>query len=293
MISRLAFLATVALLVLTLPGTRVHAAPEATSITGPGFSHPVRLAVTDDYAFFRRINLPPKLENEPRVGGPSYEITSRYWDEVLRGWDSEAGSGADSAMYYPQGGFVRARQDGEDVWLVLDLRQQAILNRYIRLAQKGDGLPAVPTLQQVIAAAQREERISVTIGSRQLKQDELTAFWREFARPMSRTDGGGVTPKSSDGLWLAFGLEEGRTVQLFYDTKGNRLIDDLGIEAMSVPTDWLAPVLRTPLSPESPLVAPLAIPQAEPRGGRWWWAVMVGGGLFFLGAAFWLHKRLA
>lgn len=293
MISRLAFLATVALLALTLPGIRVQAAPEATSITGPGFSHPVRLAVTDDYAFFRRINLPPKLEDEPRVTGPSYEITSRYWDEVLRGWDSEAGPGGDSATYYPRGGFVRARQDGEDVWLVLDLRQQAILNRYIRLAQRGAGLPATPTLHQVIAAAQREEQISVSVGSRQLKQDELAAFWREFARLMSRTEAGGTTPKSTDGLWLAFGLEEGRTVHLFYDMKTHRLIDDLGVEAVTVPNDWLASLLGTPLSPDAPLVAPLAVPQAEPPGSRLWWVVMVGGGLFFLGAAFWLHRKLA
>jgi hypothetical protein len=206
MIARLAFLTVVAMFALVLPGARVYAAPEATSISGPGLSHPVRLAVTDDYAFFRRINLPPKLDKEPKVSGPAYEITSRYWDDVVRGWDSSAGSGADSATYYPQGGFVHARQDGDDVWLVIDLRQQAILNRYIRLAQKNT-LPAIPTLQEVIAASQRDETISVTIGSRQLKPDELTAFWQEFARPVTRTDGGGTTPKGSDGLWIAFGLE--------------------------------------------------------------------------------------
>src|SRR6185503_5215606 len=132
MIARLAFLTVIiALVAFGLPGASVYAAPDATSISGPGFSHSVRLAVTDDYAFFRRINLPPKLEDTPKVSGPSFEITSRYWDEVVRGWDSSAGSGADSATYYPQGGFVRARQGGSDVWLVIDLRQQAIINRYI------------------------------------------------------------------------------------------------------------------------------------------------------------------
>jgi len=211
---------------------------------------------------------------------------------VVRGWDSTAGSGADSATYYPQGGFVHAKQDRDDVWLVLDLRQRAILDRYIRLAQKNT-LPAIPTLQEVIAASQRDETISVTIGSRQLKPDELPAFWKEFARPTSRTDGGGTTPKGSDGLWIAFGLEEGRTVHLFYDTKGHRLIDDLGIEALTVPDDWLSSVIGTPVSVTSPLLAPLAIPQQEPRGGRLWWFVMVGAGIFFLGAAFVAHKKLA
>jgi len=67
MITRLAFLTVIALFALVLPGARVYAAPEATSISGPGLSHPVRLAVTDDYAFFRRINLPPKLDDEPKV----------------------------------------------------------------------------------------------------------------------------------------------------------------------------------------------------------------------------------
>jgi len=210
----------------------------------------------------------------------------------VRGWDSSAGSGADSATYYPQGGFVHAKQNGEDVWLVIDLRQQAILNRYIRLAQR-NSLPAIPTLQEVIAASQRDEKISVTIGSRQLKADELPAFWQEFARPMTRTDGGGTTPKGDDGVWIAFGLEEGRTVHLFYDMKGNRLIDDLGIEAVTVPSDWLQSVLGTRVSAASPLVAPLAVPQQEPRGSRAWWFVMVGGGIFFLAAAFYAHKKLA
>jgi hypothetical protein len=292
MISRLAFLTVIAFFALVVPGGSVIAAPEATSISGPGFQHPVRLAVTDDYAFFRRINLPPKLDDTPKATGPSYEITSRYWDDVLRGWDSSAGSGADSATYYPQGGFVRAKQGGSDVWLVIDLRQQAIINRYIRLAQK-DTLPAAPTLQEVIAASQREEKISVSIGSRQLKPDELTAFWKEFARPMSRTDGGGVTPKNSDGLWIAFGLEEGRNVHLFYDIKGSRLIDDLGLEAVTVPSDWLSSVLGPSVTATSPLVAPLAVPQEDPRGGRQWWLIMVGGGIFFLVAAFYAHKKLA
>src|SRR4051812_9745928 len=289
MIARLALLTVVAMFALVLPGARAYAAPEATSISGPGFQHPVRLAVTDDYAFFRRINLPPKLDDTPKTSGPSYEITSRYWDDVLRGWDSTAGSGADSATYYPQGGFVHAKQGGSDVWLVIDLRQQAIVNRYIRLAQK-DTLPAAPTLQEVISASQRDEKISVTIGSHQLKPDELTAFWKEFARPMTRTNGGGVTPRSSDGLWIAFGLEEGRNVHLFYDIKGSRLIAALGTEAGPAPNDWLSPTLGTTVTATSPLVAPMAVPQAEPRGGRQWWLVMVGGGIFFLAAAFYAHK---
>jgi hypothetical protein len=168
MITRLAILNGHCLLCTGRAWWQRDSCARGTSISGPGFQHPVRLAVTDDYAFFRRINLPPKLDDTPKVTGPSYEITSRYWDDVLRGWDSSAGSGADSATYYPQGGFVRAKQGGSDVWLVIDLRQQAIINRYIRLAQK-DTLPAAPTLQEVIAASQREEKISVSIGSKQLK----------------------------------------------------------------------------------------------------------------------------
>src|SRR3954447_11356002 len=242
MISRLAILSVIAFFALVVPGGRAIAAPEATSISGPGFQHPVRLAVTDDYAFFRRINLPPKLDDTPKVTGPSYEITSRYWDDVVRGWDSTAGAGADSATYYPEGGFVHAKQGSDDVWLVIDLRQRAILDRYIRLAQKNT-LPAIPTLQEVIAASQRDETISVTIGSRQLKPDELPAFWKEFARPVTRTDGGGTTPKGSGGLLIAFGVEEGRPVHLFYDTKGQGLIDDLHTEALTVPDDWLSSVL--------------------------------------------------
>jgi hypothetical protein len=291
-ISRPVLLALLSLLVLLpLRGTAA-AAPDGTSVDGPGFEFPVRLAVTDDYAFFRRINLPPKLDEAPRASGPSYQITSRYWDDVLRAWDDGAGSASESATYYPEGGFVRAEQDGEEVWLVIDLRQQAILNRYIRLARQGT-LPQHPTVQQVIAAAQRDENVSVSIGSRQLRPNELTEFWKAFSQPLTRTDAGGRPPQSNAGLWIAFGLQEGRSVQLFYDMRGNRLIDDLGIEAVAVPPNWLTSVLGPDSArPDSPLLAPLVVPQDEPRGGRFWWVVMVGVGLFFLGAAFLVHRRL-
>ena len=291
MIPRLALVTL--LCVLALLPTRLDAetAPEGTTVMGEGFPYPVRLAVTDDVAFFRRINLPPKLDEGPATTGRSYTVTSRYWDDVLRAWDDSSGPADDSAAYYPEGGFVRARQDGEDVWLVIDLRQQAILNRYIRLARAG-GLPERPSVFQVLSAAQREETLSVSIGARQLTRGEQAAFWRAFSIPLIPVDGGGFTPRDEGGIWISVSLEEGRAVQLFYDLRGNRIIDGLGIEAAAVPADWLSGVIPGALSPDSPGVAPLGVPQEEPRGGRFWWVIVVAAGLLLLGAAFWTQERL-
>jgi len=44
MISRLAILTVIAFFALVVPGGSVIAAPEATSISGPGFQHPRRVA---------------------------------------------------------------------------------------------------------------------------------------------------------------------------------------------------------------------------------------------------------
>src|SRR5438552_10868877 len=129
----LSILAAAAFLFFALP-PHVRAAPTTTTITGGRLPHPVQLTPIDQDAFFRRVNSPPELEHEPRTSGGSYTVSSGYWAMALA--DGKKGPVSDEAEYFPDGGYVRGRKSGKDAWIVIDLRQRAILERYIRLDEK-------------------------------------------------------------------------------------------------------------------------------------------------------------
>src|SRR3712207_4504444 len=104
------------LIVLLLSLSTASAAIEGVTVSGGDLPHAIRLAPADADAFQRRINTPPELDNAPRTSGPSYTITSTYWDKVLRGERDDREPAEADAVYYPQGGYVKARQGGKDVW---------------------------------------------------------------------------------------------------------------------------------------------------------------------------------
>jgi hypothetical protein len=292
----LAAVTTLAIILTLATQTSTRAQETGTTITGPGLAYPVRLSPTDEDAFFRRINLPPKLTNPASAYGPAYTVTSPYWDLVVRGDRTDRPPAEASAVYYPEGGFVRARQGGEDVWLVIDLRQRAVLERYIRLAKAGQ-IPAEPGTLQVLAAAAVTEPISIDVGQTGLSQTDRDAFWRAVAPyvtpPASVPRPGEVAEYRRDeaGAWLVFGLPESRSVQFFYAPSHNVLIDSTGFEVLPVPR--LLPLFGTggTTPGEPPRGGESQVPQAQGRGSTLWWPLMAGGGLACLAAALWLSKR--
>ena len=261
---------------------------EGTILSGGDLPHAVRLAPVDEDAFFRRIDLPPRLDQAPRPAGPAYTLASSYWDTVLRD-DGGGGPPADAeALYYPDGGFVRARQAGADVWLLLEERQRAILDRYIRLARAGL-LSAEPGVLQVLAAAAgRGELISVQAGGTMLTEAQTRAFWDAVAAGPAPAFLSDQKPPgvATGGFWLVFTLPEGRAVQLLYSpAPDSSLIDSLGGERYAVTPLLHAAIRAVGASPT------LEIEQQEPRGSDLWWPVMLGAGLALLGAAWWLRRR--
>lgn len=261
-----------------------------TTLSGGDLPQPVTLAAADEDAFLRRINLPPKLDDPPATAGTGYAVESPYWVEVL----SVNGKAAAEtrAVYYPNGGFVNARQGGEDVWLVLDLRQRALLDRYIRLARLGR-LSASPGMLEVLGAAAVDEVIGIDIGSRSLDEAERAAFWRGAAglRPSASVAGRpGVSGGRPEGLWIVFSLPEGRSVQaLYYETGGVAYLTDSTLsEIYALPNRWLEPVLGEGGASGLGLTR---VPQASGSGSKLWWVVLAGGGGACLALAAWLRAR--
>ena len=261
-----------------LPGTG------GTYISGGDLAASVRLTAADEDAFFRRINRPPRLMERPRAAGEAFSVYSGYWNEVVPDEEDE-GSVASAALYYPADGFVRAEQAGEAVWLVLDLRQRAIIDRYVRLAREGL-IDEAPGVLDVLSAAARTEPITVEIGARRLSATERALFWGAAAAdrlPDALSPAEAVG--DGEGIWLVFGLTEGRSLRLLFKPEAGRLIEPIGGEVYAVPRDWLRPVLGA----EAP--GGLAIEQRPGSGSPLWWLVMIGGGLFCLAAALWLRRR--
>ena len=269
-----------------LPGTG------GTFVSGGDLIGAVRLAAADEDAFFRRINLPPQLEEPPRTAGRPYIVTSGYWNEVVPDEDDERPAG-EEALYYATGGYVRAMQGESAVWLVLDLRQRAIIDRYVRLAK--DGLIGrEPGILDVLSAAAKNELIGIQIDARRLSEAEASAFWavvddgaRVSNTTASRPIGG------PGGVWLIFGLLEGRSVQMLYTAAANTLVDSLGGEVYSVPDDWLLPVLGANAPSAGQPDGGSTIEQQPSSGSPLWWLVMIGGGSLSLAIALWLSRRRA
>jgi hypothetical protein len=255
------------------------------------------LAPADADAFQRRLNQPPKLKDPPSAGGPSYTVTTAYWDAAVREEDGDPAI-EDAAEYFPQGGFVRTRQDGKDVWLVIDLRQRAILDHYIlygttqRLPQDPTSMRAVlnpsALLVMFLAYYGQGEPIAIEVGDRLLTTDQADAFLSSvapnlifqltFLDPPQPPD-----REATSGYWVTITLPEGRSLEYFYDTANATLTDALGIETFDLKAAAGGGI------PESAEVA--QIEQQSPAGSLLWWPIMIGGGVAFLVLAVWLRRR--
>ena len=274
-------------LALTQTSRLAAANAHGTIISGGDLAHSVRMAKTDEDAFRRRLDSPPKLDDRPELSGDGYTVTTTYWDDVLRGSRNDREAADPGATYYEDGGFVRARQDGEDVWLALDTRQRAILDRYLNLTRAGL-LGERPGILEVLAAASRSENIGVHIGGSLLTDPEWERFWASLSvTPSPAFLEQPQRPAGDDGAWLIFSLKEGRSVQVFYDERAGTLTDSFGTEVYTV-----APQVALAIeSPASRGGSALAI-QQEQQGSPLWWLIMIGGGLSCLAVALWLKRRL-
>jgi hypothetical protein len=283
-----------------------RAAESHTVISGGGLPRPITLAAADEDAFYRRITVPPKLDNAPEAAGPAYTITSPYWPQVLPGNKKDRPPAAEEATYYPEGGYVKARQGEADSWLVLDQRQRAIIDRYIRLGQR-DLLPSQPSALQVVGvSALVGEPTGVLVGARQLTPDERARFWqvvskvepqsfdqlaagdRDFLRGLTSEEGATTPGAAPDSAWLSIDLTEGRSLRLLYDAPRSRLVEFVGEQVYALPSGFMASLLGGEGAAAG--AAPVGVPQEKPVGSRLWWAVMVLGGLASLGVAAWLSR---
>ncbi len=284
-----------ALLLVWAPST-VMASASQTTISGGGIGQPIRLTTVDETALFQRINFPPKLDNAPAVSGPAYSLTSPYWPKVLPGNGKDRPPADQTAAYYPQGGFVKARQSGGDVWLALDLRQRAIIERYVSLGEQRL-LPPEPGVIDVLrAAASRGEDIGVQAGGRELSVAQAGGLWSSLAgvvpKPLSAIQAPPTTVAANDA-WLVFTLAEGRDVRVYYDSAANQLVDYAGQQSYAVPSAWLPKVLGPDPQTGSTSYAPLSVPREKGAGSPIWWLLMIAGGAASLGLAVVLRRRWA
>jgi len=299
---------TAAMVVGTATSLTAQEPLTATTISGGGLPHAVRLAPIDHESFLRRLDLPPLLDNEPVLSGPSYTVTSPYWDAGVRAGDITQPLVDDAATYYPEGGFVRTRQGAKVVWTVLDTTQKTILDRYIRHAAS---LPAEPSVFEVLrASGLAGEPIGITIGELELTPQQRTAFWRNAegvsprrTAPLAREQRdeffrslGTPSPRLN---WIIFNLPAGRTVPMAYSNVSGTLNElneavNEGI-GIPVPQNWLVPVLgdQADFRNENSPLAPLTIEQEDGAGSPVWWVVMIGGGVLSIAAAVLLQRRLA
>jgi hypothetical protein len=252
------------------------------------------LAPADADAFQRRLNRPPKLEDPPPAAAPSYTVTTDYWNPAVREEADDLAVDAE-AEYFPAGGYIRARQDGEDVWLVLDLRQRAILDHYILYGTQ-QRLPQNPSLREAalhpsallivfLAYYGVGEPIAIETGDRRLSADEADAFLASVAPFLLNAtflDPPQPPAAETDGYWVTFTLPEGRALTYFLDTSAGTLTDALGTEVHDISSAAGGGI------PESADV--LAVQQEGPVGSRLWWLLAVGGGVALLVAAFWLQR---
>lgn len=272
---------------------------DRTVISGGGLARPVTLAIVDHQAFMRRLDLPPLLQDEPPLRGPSYTVTSPYWDAAVRDNDETEPVVDEAATYYPEGGFVRTRQGGKDVWTVLNTAQKAILNRYIRYAPE---LPVAPSVFDVLRSAGRgNEGIGISIGAVNLAPAERARFWQAALaaspRTMSPAESSALLASEPGSTWIVFNLPEGRAVSMRYAPATGTLYElqeaMAGI-AFSVPADWLAPVLGSQpgSGAGSGPLQPMEISQQPGQGSPLWWVLMVGGGAVAIAVAVLIERRL-
>jgi hypothetical protein len=272
-----------------------------TTISGGGLPHSIQLAPADNDAFLRRLDLPPLFDEVPDVKGPSYTVASPYWDIGIRAGDNTQVLVDDDATYYPEGGFVKTTQEGEEIWTALDTRQRAILDRYIRYAPS---LPSEPSAFEVMrAAGLAGEDIGITIGTVEMTKEQRTKFWENARDLKPQSSGPPVDTQPLDYAspsltWIEFALPEGRSIPMVY-ANGSGTFSTL-TESMTlgtifpVPRDWLVPVLGDEArlsAPQSPL-APVAIPEDATDGSPIWWLITIGGGIASIALAVVLERKL-
>jgi hypothetical protein len=281
----------------TSPAASAVSNEPRTVVSGGELPYSIRFTAADEDAFRRRINYPPVYERStPEPEGASYTLTSSYWEPVVqserRNWEPVEAE----ALYYPESGLVMARQDGEDVWLTLGVRQRAIIDRYIRLGEAGR-LGPEPGLLDVVRAAAEDELVGVQVGGKLLDTREVAIFWHTVGPAEQRTNGGEehqlgisryiLSPRPDD-IWVIFTLPEGRALSLVYESQAGRFLDVFEPDSYVMSANALENALGN-----GEAFRPLEVPQQASRGSPVWWFVMVGGGLGMLATAVWLRRRLA
>ena len=274
---------------LITTGVTAQTPARTITIAGDDLPFEIDVAAPDADNFGRRLGQLPRREDFEGASGRSYTITSDYWSVAVPLEDEEEELGAapgESAAYFPDSGFVRVDIGGSNAWVVLNLRQRAILDRYINLA-KAELIPSRPSTIEVLTGAfNAGETIGVNAGA-DLVDPALAA------RLFSMLSTANPTPKLQDpsppvvgneGFWIIVTLLEGRDLRYYYD--GQSLTESLGTERYDA----------TDVSDLLGEMAPLSMPQIEqeaPAGSLIWWPLMIGGGLVALGAAVWLRRRTA
>jgi hypothetical protein len=268
--------------IVLLGGTRADAAIPAHSveIQIPGIAQPVRLAPVDADAFQRRLSALPPYAG-PLPSGEAITVTTDYWDFAVG--TGVGGPPTDApAAYFQADGVVGLRQIDRDAYFVLDHRQRAMLNRYIRLLRTGSLPSSTPGAFQVLVAAAPAETIGIELPGGPLSSDTAQAVWRslaDHAAPVTFANPA-VPPAGQNGYWIIFTTAEGRALQYFFEPESQRLTDFLGTETYTVRN-----------IPPGTIGVPRQIEQQDPAGSLLWWPVMLGGGAGLLVAAVWLRNR--
>ena len=288
---------------LLSPPQRTYALQSQTFISGGALKQPIRFAAADEDAFFRRLELPPRLDEPPEATGASYTMRTPYWAQAMPGAPGVREPAGEEATYYPQGGYVRAlRSDGTTTWVVLDTRQQAIIARYIRLGEQ-DLISPFPGILQVLKAdALAGEAIGVQLGSRQFSEAEAAAFWEKL--PVDSRALMGVAPVPiplrdevqrphelpAGSAWVLVTPTEGRTIELLYRYELGLLYDLAGQQAYPVPASLFSSILGSEGAPGSTATAPALVPQDKGPGSPLWWLVAGGLAAALMGGALWLRR---
>ena len=285
----LRLLAFLLVLAFTLP--RPASAQEfeipAVTISGGDLPHGVALAPADADAFRRRVSQLPRLEDPPSVAGTSYVVTTSYWPAAVRLEDDEDVLDVSvQGEYFPDGGYIHVMvgaDDSEDAWMVLSLRQRAILDRYIRLANAGL-IGESPSTVDVLAATAAAESFGVQAGAAVVEPETARALLAALARANPEPFIEEREPPFTDdsGFWLTVTLLEGRSLRYYY--RVGMLTESLGTERYdaTIARDLMAGITPDPAA---------TIEQERPAGSLLWWPVMVGGGLAAIGVAVWLRRR--
>ena len=286
--------AFVLLLILVALAQSVAAQTPIAPITIDVEGNVITVAPADADAFTRRINRPPLLDNPPVASAPSYTVTTAYWNDAVREDDAEP-MVAEEAEYFPVGGFVRARQGDADAWIVLDLRQRALLNRYIRYATETPRPNLVnpepgALLVVFLKAFGVGEPVGIEAGSRRFTPEEARSFWESVAPHLDPLRGPPVfleppqpPEPTATGYWVTFTLPEGRSLIYYLDPPAGTLTDSLGTESYDISTAAGGGI------PES--VSTLRIEQEDPAGSALWWLLAALGGAFLLGLVAWTRRH--